>query len=695
MHRAHREGKTKVAAEDTLAHRRRGVQRDTLPIRDARDNHVDTIDIMGDPTDMRLRHLAAAATLIGAAAAPGTAQVAKPAAITADGTPPIPLALAEATRPYRESRSARAVDWNPADRSLLITTRFGNVAQLHSVAQPLGARRQITFEIDRIGNAHFSKSGDVLVVQKDSGGGEFFQLYTLKDGRLTLLTDGKSRNQFGAFNTDGTLIAYTSTRRNGADNDLYVMDPRDPKTDRMVAEVKGGGWAIIDFAPDGRRALVGNYSSIEKSDLYEIDLASGALTPLVDLKGKVSYGGAQYAPDGTLWVLADAGSDFQRLGTLDPKTRKFRAIAPDKDWDVEEFGIADDGRFIAYLVNEAGLSRLKLLDPKTGAVRTVEALPAGVAGGIAIAPWGAIGVSVNGARTAGDAFSVDPATLAVTRWTESETGGLDPKVNAEAELVSIKSFDGKTVTGFLHRPDPAKFPGKRPLIVSIHGGPEGQDRPNFRGSFNYYLNELGIALFTPNVRGSTGFGKRFVALDNGPFKREDSVKDIGAFLDHFDKDAAIDSARIGVAGGSYGGYMCYASAIRYGPRLKGAACTVAISNFVTFLENTQSYRRDLRRVEYGDERDPKQRAKLVAISPLTDVDKLRIPLMVVTGGNDPRVPASEADQIVKAVRANGGSAWHLLAADEGHGYAKKENQDYAYLTQLLFWQTNLLGAAAQ
>ncbi|NIJ07394.1 dipeptidyl aminopeptidase/acylaminoacyl peptidase [Sphingomonas vulcanisoli] len=199
----------------------------------------------------------------------------------------------------------------------------------------------------------------------------------------------------------------------------------------------------------------------------------------------------------------------------------------------------------------------------------------------------------------------------------------------------------------------------------------------------------------PNVRGSTGFGKRFVGLDNGPFKREDTVKDIGAFLDTLAADPAIDPARIAETGGSYGGYMCYASAIRYGARLKAASCIVAISNFVTFLEHTESYRRDLRRVEYGDERDPRQRAKLLAISPLTHAADLRIPLMVTTGGNDPRVPPSEAAQMVQAVRANGVPVWTMLAKDEGHGYAKKANVDYQFWATILFWQRTLLADPAR
>ena len=633
------------------------------------------------------------------AAVPGAAQdaaVEKPAAIVADGIPPIPASLGEQTRPYMESRSASFGGWHPVNRSALVATRFGNTAQIHEVRMPMGARRQLSFEADAIAGASIApRRGDVMVVQKDVGGSEFWQLYTLNNGRLSLLTDGNSRNSRNSLNAwshDGRWLAYTSTRRNGTDNDIYIIDPRDKASDRLVAQVKGGGWAVADFSPDGKNAVVINYLSVNDSDLYWMDVATGAMRPIGDHSRRIAHGGAAFAPNGTLWVTSDNGSEFQRLGTLDPATGIFTAIAPDPKWDVESFDISDDGGFIAYLTNESGISRLKLLDPRTRRVRTVSGLPIGTAGGVEIAPWGSIGLTVSSARSPSDTFSVDPRTLAVTRWTESETGGLDPRFNVEPELVEVKSFDDEPVSGFLYRPNPRRFPGKRPLIVNIHGGPEGQSRPAFLGRSNYYLNELGVAILLPNVRGSTGFGKRFVALDNGAALRENSVKDIGAFLDRLSRDPRIDPARTAVTGGSYGGYMCYASAIRYGERLKGANCVVAISNFVTFLENTQSYRRDLRRVEYGDERNPAERAQLLAISPLTRASEIKLPLMVVTGGNDPRVPASEADQVVKAVRANGRTAWHLFAQDEGHGFAKKVNQDYQFLASLMFWQQYLLAS---
>ncbi|MFM5906450.1 MAG: S9 family peptidase, partial [Novosphingobium sp.] len=613
-----------------------------------------------------------------------------PAAITAEQVPELPLSLAERARPYMESRGASFQGWDPSKRAILIGTRFANVSQLHRVEMPMGARTQISFEAEPVGGSYAPIRGDVLVVAKDRGGDEYFQLYTLANGRLKLLTDGKSRNGGGAWSQDGSLMGYTSTRRNGADNDLYVMDPRDPSTSRMVLQVKGGGWGIGGFSPDKRTAYVFEGKSVQDADLYRLDLATSKLTPVGDTKAEIAYGGLQVAPNGALWATSDEGSDFQQLGRLDPITGKFTPVTRES-WDVDGFDLSNDGKTIVYVVNEAGTDRMRIMDVATGKVRPVNNLPAGLIGGLEIAPWGEVGFSLSSAKSASDGWSLDSKTIKLTRWTQSETGGLDPRVNVEPLIVSTKSFDGLSVSGLLYLPDPAKFPGKRPLIVSVHGGPEGQSQAGFRGSVNYYLNELGIGMFYPNVRGSTGYGKTFVSLDNGPFKREDSVKDMAALIDMVRANPRVDADRVGLTGGSYGGYMCYAAAVQLKAKLRATQCTVAISNFVSFLENTNPYRRDLRRVEYGDERDPVQRKKLMEISPLTRVNEIEKPMFVITGANDPRVPKSEADQIVAAIRKNGGEAWHMVAADEGHGYAKKANSDYAFLAQLAFWEKYLLG----
>ena len=651
--------------------------------------------------DTPMRHARLLALLLASAAVPAAAQEAPapapaaptvpvPAALTAEEMPAIPLALVDDVRPYLESRGAGFAGWDPNTRAVLISTRFANVSQLHRVAMPMGARTQISFEAETVRGSYAPTKGDVIVVSKDKGGDEYFQLHTLKDGRLTLLTDGKSRNQINAWSQDGSLIGFSSTRRNGIDSDLYIMDPRDPSSSRMVHESKGGGWALIAFSPDNTFAYVADYRSVEDVDLYRLDLVTGVMTPIGDPAAKVAYSGLDVAPDGTIWVTSDQGSDFQRLGRLDPMTGAFSPVTHEK-WDVDGFDVSDDGTMIVYEVNEAGSDRMRLLDVATGKVTKVDALPAGQIGGLQFAPWGEIGFSFSSAKSASDVWSLDPKTMQLTRWTQSETGGLDASVNVEPRILTAKSFDGLEVSGLLYMPDPKKFPGKRPLIVDVHGGPEGQSTAGFMGSDNYYLNELGVGIFFPNVRGSTGYGKTFVSLDNGPFKREDSVKDMAALIDKVRADPAVDPAKVGLTGGSYGGYMCYAAAVQLKAKLTATQCTVAISNFVSFLENTNPYRQDLRRVEYGDERVPEQRAKLMEISPLTRVNEITKPMFVITGANDPRVPKSEADQMVAAIRANGGEAWHLVAADEGHGFRKKANSDYAFLAQLVFWKKHLLG----
>ena len=253
----------------------------------------------------------------------------------------------------------------------------------------------------------------------------------------------------------------------------------------------------------------------------------------------------------------------------------------------------------------------------------------------------------------------------------------------------MKSFDGTQISAFVYRPDPKKFPGARPAVISIHGGPEGQSRPGFQGRWNFAINELGIAVIYPNVRGSEGYGKTFLAMDNA-FKREDSVKDIGTVLDWIAKDPLVDESRVAVYGGSYGGYMSLASMVHFSDRLRAGIDVVGISNFNTFLKNTSGYRRDLRRVEYGDEQDPKMREHLEKISPLTNASKITRPLFVIQGINDPRVPYTEAEQIVKSVRSNNVPVWYLAAKDEGHGFAKKANNDILTLAMLQFLQEHLL-----
>jgi dipeptidyl aminopeptidase/acylaminoacyl peptidase len=596
---------------------------------------------------------------------------------------------------YLEFRAAAFESWHPQKRELLIATRFADTPQLHYVKTPGGARRQVTFFAEPVaGGAIQPKEGKYIVFSQDRGGNEFYQLYRfdLDDARVTLLTDGKSRNGGAHFSHDGQRIAYTSTRRNGKDADIYVMNPADPKSDRLLAQIKTPGWSVADWSPDDGSLLVLEYVSINESYLHVVDTKTGAIRAFTPRGGdKVSYGGGRFATDGkSVVVTSDRGSEFQRLARMDLATSKETPITANIPWDIEDFDQSPDGKLIAFVANEDGVSKLHLMDARSGKEQHVPKLPLGVMSGLKFHENSRdLAFTLSSARTPSDVYSLDVKSGKVERWTESETGGLSTAHFSEPELVKFKSFDGLEISAFVYRPDAKKFPGPRPSLVIIHGGPESQSRPSFLSRNNYLLNELGIALVVPNVRGSAGRGKTFLALDNG-FKREDSVKDIGSLIDWIKRDRGLDGGRIGVYGGSYGGYMVLASMTHFNDRLRCGVDVVGISHFVTFLNNTQDYRRDLRRAEYGDERDPAMRAHLEKISPLNHVKRITKPLFVVQGKNDPRVPVTEAEQMVKAIRENGGTCWYLMAKDEGHGFGKKKNADFQFLSLVLFLQEQLV-----
>jgi dipeptidyl aminopeptidase/acylaminoacyl peptidase len=624
------------------------------------------------------------------------AAVLKPAEnLVADGLPEIKAEVAEAVGRYTEFRSAALTSWHPTKREMLIQTRFGDTPQIHEVRFPLGARRQLTFFPDRVGDARWPRrSADYLVFAKDKGGDEFSQLYRLDvaTGAITLLsTGGRSQNGLGPWSHQGDRMAFGSTRRNGADRDLYVMDPRDPAGTRLLLELKGGGWGAEDWSPDDRKIAVVEGISVNESHVWLADVATGEKA-LVTPKGgePAAYGNARFSADGKgLYVTTDRESEFQRLAYLDLASGKHTYLSTAIPWDIDAFELSPDGRTIAFVTNEEGLSVLHLLDTASGKEKPAPKLPIGLVFGIEWHSNGRdLGLVLSSARSPADVYSLDVTTGKLERWTESETGGLNAASFAEPELVRWKSFDGRTISGFLYKPGP-RFAGPRPVIVNIHGGPEGQSRPGFLGRGNYYMDELGVAVLYPNVRGSTGFGKSFVKLDDGRL-REDSVKDIGALIDWIPSRKDLDASRVMVTGGSYGGYMTLAVATHYDAKLRCSLDVVGISNFVTFLQNTEAYRRDLRRVEYGDERDPAMKDFLIAISPATSARNITKPLFVVAGRNDPRVPYTESSQMVETVRKNGGPVWYLLANDEGHGFAKKKNQDFQFYATVAFVQEHLL-----
>ena len=635
---------------------------------------------------------AAAAATTAPVTAVGDASGAAPAPASGprlEGTPPIPDALRARLQQYLNTRYANMTDVSDDGRTMLVSTRFGDSTQVHLVAAPGAARTQLTFARDPVQSSAFVPgSSRSLVYVTDVGGDEQYQIFRLDlDGwRTTRLTDGKSRNVNPVWSADGKKLAWASTARNGRDFDVWVSDGATPASAALAVEGKGQ-WVPLEFSRDGGSLLIQEEISISHTRLYLADLGKKTVTNLTPGDAPVAYRDAALSPDGRrAYVASDRSGEFVSLHELDIARRSWRPLAAGIPWNVDELELSRDGRTLAFVVNEGGFGRLHLLDTRTRREKAAAGVPDGIVDGLRFARNApVIGFSLLSPVRSTDAYTYDTRRNKAARWTESEMGGLDPARFVAPTIIEYPSFDGTKIPALYYRP---AGPGPFPVVIDIHGGPEGQQRPIFSPVEQFLVAEDGVAVLAPNVRGSDGYGKTYLARDNG-FKREDSVKDIGALLDWVAQQKELDAKRVGVIGGSYGGYMVLASLVHFSDRIAAGVEIVGISNFVTFLENTAEYRRDLRRVEYGDERDPAMRKHLQAISPLAHVDRIRSALFVAQGANDPRVPASEGEQIVRAVRKAGRDVWYMVAPDEGHGFKKKDNTDTFTLLALIFLEKHL------
>ena len=622
-----------------------------------------------------------------------------------EDVPPIPQSVVADLNRYQNTRSAAFRGWDKEGEGIFVSTRFGDVSQVHYVGKPGGARTQLTFFDEPVGGLSRQPNGSKMVFTMDAGGSEFSQIFLLDPTGVddaVMLTDGESRNGAVVWDRNGKWIAYQSTRRNGASNDIWMMDVDNPETAGVVLESPDGSWwGGVDFSPDNQNLLVLNYVGNMDSRVHVLDLKTREHRMLA---GDPENGGANiplgFDREGTgFFYVTDRAGEFQQLAwqSLEEGAEPV-IITADIPWHVEGGAMSEDGTRGAFTVNENGFSRLYLIDPASREYTAVSGIPTGLVGSMEFSPDGqTLGMTLNTSQTPSDSFTLalgeGPLEYGeLTRWTYSEVGRLDTDTFAVPELVSFPTFDsGKggpdSIPAWLYKPEGE---GPHPVIIVIHGGPEAQARPSFSSTYQMWVQKLGAAVIRPNFRGSDGYGKHYMSLDNG-FKREDSVKDIGALLDWIATRPDLDQERVAVFGGSYGGYMVLASSVHYSDRLKAAVDVVGISNFVTFLENTQDYRRDLRRVEYGDERDPEMRKHLEAISPLNHVEKIRVPMFVIQGQNDPRVPVTEAEQIVEALRNNGQPVWYMNALNEGHGYRKKENRDIYQQAVVVFFKEHLVG----
>jgi dipeptidyl aminopeptidase/acylaminoacyl peptidase len=609
--------------------------------------------------------------------------------LTFENIPQAAPELAEKLDGYLNARQATPLGWSPKGE-LLIATRFADVDQLHLVEQPGGARRQLTFLHEPIAEAAFSPdpARSAYVFLKDSGGNENAQLYYQRAGEpaARLLTDGKSLNGAPVWSNSGREVAFFSTARDGRSYDIDIVDPESGSLPRLglAGDASGAAWSVLDWSPDDSKLLVLKQVSISEGYLYVVDLSSGQKREVEPSPTKVGIAGAKFTRDGQgVYLISDRESEFARLRYVNLFTNDKTVISAHIPWDIEALAISRDGHYLAYVSNEAGAGKLNLLDLRTHQDLTPPRLQqSGVISSLSFDADGKrLAFGFAAANQPRDAYVLDIAENRLEPWTRSEPGAVDLAKFVLPRLTEFPTFDrvdGKTrqVPAYVYEPASG---GPHPVLISLHGGPESQFRPGFDPWIQYMVNELGFAVIAPNVRGSSGYGKTYMALDDGVL-REDAVKDVGAMLVWIALQKKFDAKHVVVAGGSYGGYLTLATLVNYSDRVRGGIDVSGIVDFVSFLTNTAPYRQNQRRAEYGDERDLEMRSFLRRISPLTNADRITRPLLVVHGKNDPRVPLSEAEQIVNKLRAKGGEVWYLLAADEGHGYRKKQNRDAYYET---------------
>jgi len=580
---------------------------------------------------------------------------------------------------YLNVRSAFGAAFR-SDGSLSFRMDTTGTPQLWTLEEPGGWPTQRTFYEERVTFASPSPERSETIFGMDEGGNERQGLFRIDaTGRITPLTPTDAKHRWGGWSPDGDRFAFASNRREQSVFDVYVQDRgSDPEDAERLLE--GDGWLSVGgWSPDGSKLLVHEARSNFDTDVYVLDIGSGELTDLTEDDDDVRYRSLSWGPDGdAVYCCSDRGADTLSLVRLDADTGDLSTVEDGGEYNVDGVAIDDDTGRIVYSRNVEGYTELTvgdLVGPMEIDERPTPELPEGVAGGVSFddgAERFALSVSTDTANT--NVYVVDVATGAAERWTYAPLAGIPESTFVESELVRYDSFDGREIPGFLSVPSSDPGDDGYPTIVDIHGGPESQRRPSFSAIKQYFLAH-GYAVFEPNVRGSTGYGRAYAALDDVE-KRMDAVADLEAAAAYLAARSEIDGDRLIAKGGSYGGFMVLSALTEYPDRWAAGIDIVGIANFVTFLENTGSWRRKLREAEYGSlEGD---RELLESISPIHAVDRIEAPLFVLHGANDPRVPLEEAEQIAERASEVGVPVRTLIFGDEGHGISKRDNRIEAY-----------------
>ncbi len=605
-----------------------------------------------------------------------------PANVKVEGMPPIPQSITDGLARYAQFRQAQMIAWHPTKRQVLITTSFGPAPQLHLVDGPGRDRRQLTWfpppSVPVLANAAFDPAdGNTIVLQYDPRGAELRSLYRydLATGESSLVVESRTRFPH-VWSHQGKWLAYDSAERNGKDRDLYVIQPADPKTKRKLADFDGP-FAPQDWSPDATKLLANEVLGNAETYLWIVDIKTGekkAITPRDDVKA--AWFNARFSADGkTIYAFSDRGVGDLRIWRCPVAACTWTPVTADGvAVDLSgAFELSSDGAMLAVVVDKGATSELQIIDLTTLKPRPVPAMAKGTVSQIHWRPGSReVGFTLGSARELGDVYSVDTSLGTLTRWTTSEVNFNPEALLPAPEVVEWKSFDGLAISGIYYHPA-ARFTGPRPVMINIHGGPDLRERFAFRGRSNYLLNELGVAILYPNVRGSIGF-----------------VKDIGALLEWIASRPELDKTRVVLNGNSSGGWLALAAGAQYNDRIRGVIEGAGITNFVTFLEQTDPPRQANRRQEYGDERDPQMREYLQSLSPVTRAADLKKPTLVIHPGKDARVPVGQAQELLKALKTNNPNVWYVEFSDANHDNLALVGGDYLLASWMWFFKTFVL-----
>ncbi len=610
-----------------------------------------------------------------------------------DQSPGPEVSLDELIKQMAEVRSAWSPEFSPDGSRVAFVSNRSGIPQVWLVAATGGEPRQVTSFDNPVSGFAWSPDEAILAVSVAPGGGMNSQIYLVSsDGKASKrITDGgKVNNWLAKWSEDGKRLYFSSNRRDPAAMDLYSYSP-ESETTTLIAKNPGIG-RLSDASRDGKQIVVWRMENRSNTNLYLLDLGKKSEVLLTPHEGPGTFTGGTFSPDGkTIYLISNKDRELlalsrtsvEQLKTLSP----LQTIAEHQDGELQSFVLSRDGNTGALLWNVAGRNQLKFLNMSSFGQRPGPTLPGDIAGGMDFSRDGKkLVLSISGATRPGDIWVYDLATRKLEQLTHSPHEGVDLAKLVKPELVRFKAHDGLSLSGWLYRPPNARRAA--PFVISFHGGPEGQAQPRFGGVFQALLQH-GIGVFAPNVRGSAGFGKRFVNLDNGRL-RFDGIKDIKACVDYLVESGAAHPHHIGIMGGSYGGYMTMAGLTMYPELFAAGANYFGIVNFATFFKHTEPWMAAISKIEYGD---PDTQAELLRdLSPIHKLDRVRAPTIVLHGANDTNVPVIEAEQVVENLRKRKIPVEYVLFPDEGHGFRKIENRIRAN-TATVKWFVQHLGDA--